>query len=38
MLVAYYSKGCNSEELFDKLEISKSSSYKDNLNKYDVIH
>lgn len=38
MLVAYYSKGCNSEELFDRLEISKSSSYKDNLNKYDVIH
>lgn len=38
MLVAYYSKGCNSEELFDRLEISKSPSYKDNLNKYDVIH
>ena len=38
MLVAYYSKGCNSEELFNKLEISKSPSYKDNLNKYDVIH
>ena len=38
MLVAYYSKGCDSSELFNTLEISKSPSYKKNLNKYDVIH
>ena len=38
MLVAYYSKGCDSSGLFDSLEISSSPSYKKNLNKHDVIH
>ena len=38
MLVAYYSKGCDSEGIFDRLQISKSPSYKENINKYDVIH
>lgn len=38
MLVAYYSKGCDSKGIFDRLEISKSPSYKENINKYDVIH
>ncbi len=38
MLTAYYSKGCNSEELFVGLEISKSNNFKKHLNKYDVIH
>ncbi|MGM9569215.1 MAG: AAA family ATPase, partial [Phascolarctobacterium sp.] len=38
MLTAYYSKGCNSEAMFAKLQISKSPSFKMHLNKYDVIH
>lgn len=38
MLTAYYSKGCNSEEMFSSLEISQSENFKKHLNKYDVIH
>lgn len=38
MLTAYYSKNCNSEEMFSKLAISKSPDFKKHLNKYDVIH
>ena len=38
MLTAYYSKGCDSEEMFSKLEISKTADFKKHLNKYDVIH
>ena len=38
MLTAYYSKGCNSEEMFDGLEISSCSDFRKHLNKYDVIH
>lgn len=38
MLTAYYSKGCDSEEMFSNLEISKSLDFKKHLNKYDVIH
>lgn len=38
MLNAYYSKGCDSESLFSKLEIGKSPDFKKYLNKYDVIH
>ena len=38
MLVAYYSKGCDSRELFDKLKISRSESYEKYLNKFNVIH
>ena len=37
MLGAYYSKGLNSKELFDNLNISKVQSYKEYLNKYNVI-
>ena len=37
MLAAYYSKGCDSLELFDGLAISKDSSYNKYLNKYNVI-
>ena len=37
MLAAYYSKGCDSEELFSGLKISKCSSFKKYLNKFDVI-
>ena len=38
MIDAYYSKGCDSENLFTKLEISKSPDYKKHLNQYNVIH
>lgn len=38
MLSAYYSKGCDSEEMFKSLKISQMSSFKQYLNQYDVIH
>lgn len=38
MLTAYYSKGCDSEKMFSKLEISEAEDFKKHLNKYDVIH
>lgn len=38
MLTAYYSRGCDSEEMFSQLEISQSPDFKKHLNKYDVIH
>ena len=38
MIDAYYSKGCDSRELFSKFEISKSSDFSKHLNKYNVIH
>ena len=38
MLAAYYSKGCNSEEMFSGLDISRKSDFKTHLNQYDVIH
>ena len=38
MLTAYYSRGCDSRELFSNLKISKSESYEKHLNKYNVIH
>ena len=38
MLAAYYSKGCDSRELFAGLQIEKNSDYEKYLNKYDVIH
>lgn len=37
MLVAYYSRGCDSEKLFLGLDIGKDADFKKNLNKYDVI-
>ena len=37
MLSAYYSKECNSEELFKSLKIAQKASYKQHLNRYDVI-
>ena len=37
MLAAYYDRSENTEELFRNLAISKESSYKENLNQYDVI-
>ena len=38
MIDAYYSKGCNSKELFSPLEISGSPDFEKHLNKYNVIH
>ncbi len=38
MLTAYYSCGCDSKNLFDKLEIKSYNTYEDNLNKYDTIY
>ena len=37
MLSAYYSRGCNSEAIFKKLEIAKAASFKKYLNRYNVI-
>lgn len=37
MLVAYYSRGCDSEKLFLGLDIGKDADFKKDLNKYDVI-
>ena len=38
MLTAYYSKACDSSEMFSNLEISNSPDFVEHLNKYDVIH
>ena len=38
MLGAYYTKGYNSKDIFDKLNIRKENSYLENLNKYNVIN
>lgn len=37
MLAAYYSRGCNSRELFEEREIGKDSTFEEHLNQYDVI-
>ncbi len=37
MLVAYYSKGCDSHELFDSLNISSTENYLNHLNQHNVI-
>jgi hypothetical protein len=37
MLCAYYSKGCQSDEIFDNLEIAKTEKYRDELNNSNVI-
>ncbi|MCR5235993.1 MAG: ATP-binding protein [Lachnospiraceae bacterium] len=37
MLAAYYSKGCDSYELFSKFKIAKDPSFEEKLNKYNVI-
>ncbi len=38
MLTAYYRKGCDSDEMFSGLEVSRADNFKNHLNKYDVIH
>lgn len=37
MLSAYYSKGCDSRKIFEKLKISQVSGYEKNLNRFNVI-
>ena len=37
MLTAYYSKGCDSKELFSNLKIAKDTDFEKYLNKYDTI-
>lgn len=37
MLTAYYSRNCDSKEIFDGLEIAKDKSFEQHLNQYDVI-
>lgn len=38
MLVAYYSKGCDSSSLFHPLKIHQTDDYRNHLNKHNVIH
>lgn len=38
MLASYYSKNADFKDLFDKLEISKKTSYLKHLNKHNVIY
>lgn len=38
MLAAYYSRGCDSAELFRGLKIEKEKSFSEHLNQYDVIY
>ena len=37
MIAAYYSKDCDSHDVFSDLKISKDSSFEENINKYTVI-
>ena len=38
MLVAYYSRGCDSKEMFSKYKVSADPCFEKHLNKYNVIH
>ena len=38
MLCAYYSKGCDSRELFEDLQIAKDPAFAENLNQYEVLY
>ncbi|MGN0637628.1 MAG: AAA family ATPase [Huintestinicola sp.] len=38
MLTAYYSRGCDSRNLFSQLKISRFDSFEKHLNKYNVFH
>ena len=38
MLVAYDSRGCDSREMFEGKKISSDETFREHLNKYDVIH
>ena len=38
MLTAYYSRGCDSRELFQGLKISEDKDFEKYLNQYDIIY
>ena len=38
MLVAYYSRGCDSKEMFSGYRIAKDKDFEKHLNQYNVIH
>ena len=38
MLTAYYSRGCNSRNMFASLKIGKDDTFEQHLNHYCVIH
>ena len=38
MLAAYYSRGCDSRELFAGFRIARDRSFEEHLNRYDVIY
>ena len=38
MLAAYYSKECDSHELFDNLAVSGDKTYEKHINRYNVIY
>lgn len=38
MLTAYYSKGCDSKQMFQNLKIGQTDTFETCRNKYDVIH
>lgn len=38
MLTAYYSRGCDSREMFQELKIAKHTDFEKHLNQYNVIH
>ena len=37
MIAAYYTRGCDSHEIFSDLKISKDPTFEENINKYTVI-
>ena len=37
IISSYYSKGCDSRELFERCKISKDASFESNLNKFNLI-
>ena len=38
MIDAYYSRGCDSSNLFDDTRIAQSDDYRKHMNRYNVIH
>ncbi|MDR0949797.1 MAG: ATP-binding protein [Lachnospiraceae bacterium] len=38
MLAAYYSRGCDSKDIFQSLKIAEDAKFEEHLNQYDVIY
>ncbi len=38
MLVAYYSRGCDSKDLFARFKIAQHPDFEKYLNQYNVVH